>query len=134
MEFTPGDAADMLLSADSSEEAREQVRQDLGLDKPFLERYINYIKNTINGEFGRSYRTGRPVFQEIWYRYPITLKLALTSIIMAIAIGVPIGVLSAVKQYSFLNTGSIQWEQGHSSWITGNRVARFTCLQMKTTI
>jgi peptide/nickel transport system permease protein len=103
MDITPGDAVDMMLPADATEEARVQLRQELGLDKPFLQRYINFIMNAVRGDFGRSYRTGRPVFQEIWHRYPATVKLAFSSIILATIIGVPIGVLSAVKQYSLLD-------------------------------
>ena len=63
-------------------------------------RYFRYVLNALKGDFGKSYRTNIPVFQEIATRLPYTLNLAVVSTLIAITLGLPIGVLSAVKQYT----------------------------------
>lgn len=103
MYFTPGDPVTLILGQDAPMEAKEQLREELGLNKPFIERYLSFVGNAFKGDFGYSYRTGSPVFREIFSRFPTTLKLAIYSIILATMIGVPIGILSAVKQYSYLD-------------------------------
>ncbi len=70
-------------------------------------RYANYIVNALKGDFGSSYRTHLPVFKEIMTRFPTTLALAFGSIMLTVVIGVPIGVLSAVKQYSALDNATM---------------------------
>ena len=103
MSFTPGDPARLMLGQAAPKEAVEQLREEMGLNDPFVVRYVRYMGDALHGDFGTSYRTGRPVFEEIFVRFPVTLKLALTSIALVILIGIPIGILSAVKQYSFLD-------------------------------
>lgn len=103
MNLTPGDPASLILGQDAPLEAREQLTKELGLDRPFIIRYFDYIKNALSGDFGKSYRTGRPVFEEIFFRFPTTLRLAIYGIITSIIIGIPFGILSAVKQYSILD-------------------------------
>lgn len=103
MNITPGDVASMILGPEAPLEARKELTKELGLDKPFIERYINYIFNAIKGDFGKSYRTGRDVFVEIFYRFPTTLKLAIAGIATAMILGISIGVFSAVRQYSVLD-------------------------------
>lgn len=100
MNFTPGDPAIMILGEGASPEAYDALRQEMGLNDPFFIRYFRYVGNAMKGDFGSSYRTGIPVFQEVATRLPYTLKLALISTLISIVIGIPIGVLSAVKQYS----------------------------------
>lgn len=106
MNSTPGDVATIILGPDAPIEAREQLNKDLGLDKPFFERFFKYINDALHGDFGRSYRTARPVFEEVFSRFPTTLKLSLLGIVTATTIGVSIGVLSAVKQYSIMDITS----------------------------
>lgn len=103
MNFTPGDPVDMILSPDASMEERQQLRHEMGLDRPFLQRYFDFIINTVQGDFGNSYRTGKPVAEEVFDRFPTTLQLASYAIILATIIGIPLGVISAVKQYSKLD-------------------------------
>lgn len=103
MSFTPGDPARLMLGQAAPKEAVEQLREEMGLNDPFVVRYVRYMGDALHCDFGTSYRTGRPVFEEIFVRFPVTLKLALTSIALVILIGIPIGILSAVKQYSFLD-------------------------------
>lgn len=100
MELTPGDPVTLILGQEAPAEAQEQLREELGLNKPFWERYVMFVVNGVRGDFGKSYRTQRPVFQEIFSRFPTTVKLASLAMLTAIIVGVPIGILSAVKQYS----------------------------------
>ncbi len=100
MDFTPGDPAIMILGEGAKPEEYAALREELGLNDNLLIRYAKYIGDALQGDFGQSYRTNIPVFQEIMARLPYTLNLAVVSTIIAVLIGIPIGVLSAVKQYS----------------------------------
>lgn len=103
MALTPGDPARLILGQNAPQDAVDQLNHELGFDRPFLVRYVNYIKNAVQGDFGKSYRTDRPVFEEIFSRFPTTLKLAISGVMVAIMIGIPLGILSAVKQYSAMD-------------------------------
>lgn len=103
MSFTPGDPARLILGQAAPQEAVDQLHHEMGLDDPFVVRYIRYIGDALHGDFGTSYRTSRPVFEEIFARFPITLTLAITSVFLVILIGIPLGILSAVKQYTILD-------------------------------
>jgi len=101
MSLTPGDPARLILGPEAEQEAVDLLRQELRLDEPMLVQFFYYISGIVlRFDFGNSYRTGLPVFNEILVRYPYTLMLAFLSVIMASLIGIPIGILSAVKQYS----------------------------------
>lgn len=100
MSLTPGDPGRLILGQQAPPEAVEQLNHELGFDKPFLIRFANYVKNAVQGDFGRSYRTDKPVFEEIFLRFPTSLKLALFGVLSSVIIGIPLGILSAVKQYS----------------------------------
>lgn len=103
MEFSPGDPARIILGDDTTDEAVAQLRQDMGLDKPFAIRYVNYIVNFCKGDMGISYRNRLPVGKQILERLPNTLILAGSAALLAIIIGMPIGVISALKQYTFFD-------------------------------
>lgn len=99
--FTPGDPAAAMLGTSYTEEAYEALREKLGLDKPFLVQLGTYIWNLVTKfDMGNSYKTGYPVASEILARFPVTLKLGIFSVLVTIALGVPLGILSATKQYS----------------------------------
>ena len=100
MELTPGEPARLILGTNASQEAVDNLTVELGYDKPFLVRYVTYVAHAFTGDLGESWQTGRPVFQEIIIRFPTTIKLALFAMILAVVIGIPLGILSAVKQYS----------------------------------
>jgi peptide/nickel transport system permease protein len=101
MEFTPGDPAMRILGIEAPPEALEQLRVQLGLNKPFLERFFEYIYHIITQlDFGMSWRTKNPVFVDILPRIPVSMTLAFVGIVFASLFGIPLGVLSAVKQYS----------------------------------
>jgi peptide/nickel transport system permease protein len=94
----PGDPALLVLgSAEPNAEAIAAVRHDLGLDKPLPVRYLNYLKDTASGDFGRSYRTRQPVLEAIRERLPVTLEIGLVALASSILIAVPLGVLSAYR-------------------------------------
>lgn len=107
LSLTPGDPVEMRLGDNYTQESYESMTRELGLDKPFLMRYANYIAKAVKGDFGLSYTTGRPVFDEIEARLPNTVILAAFSMLFAIVIGIPLGVISATHQYSFLDTGAM---------------------------
>ncbi|MCI8516062.1 MAG: ABC transporter permease [Hungatella sp.] len=103
MYFTPGDPARMILGDTATEAEVEELREEMGLNDPFLVRYGNYMWDLCHGDMGSSYVTGLPVTEEILARLPITARLAVLSCIFSVLIGVPVGVISAVKQYSALD-------------------------------
>lgn len=104
MSFMPGNPARLLLGEKATAEAIEALNQEMGLNDPFFIRYLNYMKDALMGDFGTSYRTGMPVVEEIVRRFPTTLELAVLSVIFAAAIGLPLGIMSAVKQYSWIDS------------------------------
>lgn len=99
MSFTPGDPASLLLGQDAPEEAIVQLNTELGYYDSLPVKYVKYIWNALHGDFGLSYRTQKPVFEEIISRFPVTLKLAFFSIILTAIMGIPLGIISAVKKY-----------------------------------
>ncbi|MBR3401492.1 MAG: ABC transporter permease [Parasporobacterium sp.] len=106
--ITPGDPVSMLVGENASEETRQEVRAELGLDKPLVYRYGKYIVDIVTkGSIGVSYKTKKPVWDEIMLRFPNTIKLALLSLAVAILVGVPLGVLAGVKQYSVIDNACI---------------------------
>ena len=100
MELTPGDPVMMILGEGAPIEAQEALREEMGLNDSFFVRFARYVVDALHGDLGESYTSGLPVFQEILTRMPYTLSLATFSICVAVIIGLPIGILSAVKRYS----------------------------------
>ena len=100
MELTPGDPVMMILGEGAPIEAQEALREEMGLNDPFFVRFARYVVDALHGDLGESYTSGLPVFQEILTRTPTTLSPATSSICVAVIIGLPIGILSAVKRYS----------------------------------
>ena len=104
MYITPGDPAVAVLGENTSQEALEQVREELGLNKGYFYRLGKYFSDLfLHGDLGVSYKSKRPVLDEILSRYPTTLKLAFFSVLFAMVVGISIGVISAVRQYSILD-------------------------------
>lgn len=105
--LTPGSPGRMMLGAKASQEAVDALNASLGYDKPFLVQYANYIWGIITElDFGISYRSGQPVLQEFFAAFPYTFRLAVASTAASCLIGIPLGILSAVKQYSLADTVS----------------------------
>ena len=99
MNIAPGDITDV-IAAEADAETIAQLKAEMGLDKPLLVQYANYIVDLLHGDLGTSYYSGRSVFSEFMSRFPSTLQLAGWGFVVGIILSVPIGVLSAVKQYS----------------------------------
>ena len=106
MELTPGDPVAMYLGAGYTEEAYENITQELGLDQPFLVRYGRFVIQAVQGDFGVSYSTRQPVMNEISPRLPKTVQLSLAAMLFAAAIGIPLGVVAAVKQNSAVDSAA----------------------------
>lgn len=103
--ITPGDPARMILGEQAEQQQVEQLREEMGLNDSFFVQYGRYVKNIVlHGDLGTSYATKSPVIEEIMAVFPNTLKLALTSVALAIVIGIVFGVISAVKQYSIFDS------------------------------
>jgi peptide/nickel transport system permease protein len=99
----PGDPAQILLGQLATQERVEQLRESMGLDKPVIVQYGLFLKDAVQGDLGDSIVTGRPVTTELLARFPATLELTAFAMLIAILVGVPVGVISAVKQYSWLD-------------------------------
>ncbi len=95
MYLTPGDPAILMLGENAPERELEAIRERLGLNEPPHVQYVVWIGNVLQGDFGRSIRSNRPVTSEIRQRLPATIELALLATALAIVVGVPLGVLSA---------------------------------------
>jgi len=100
MFFTPGDPAQIMLGERAPAEEVAQLREQMGLNKPFFVQFFNFIKNALRGDLGRSLTTKRPVYDELMSRFPQTMQLAAAAVLVAVVLGIPIGILSATKQYS----------------------------------
>jgi peptide/nickel transport system permease protein len=105
LRLTPGNIADILFDAggfvDPADKAR--IESDLGLDKPIPVQYVIWIGGLVRGDLGFSYQTERPAIQEIAPRIPITARLAALALTFAVLLGIPMGVISAVKQDTMLD-------------------------------
>lgn len=105
MNITPGNPGRMILGVNATTEEVEAINQELGYYDPVPVRWFNYLKDVITkGDFGQSYSTKLNVFEDLWPRFMITLRLAILVLILSVCIGVPLGILSAVKQNTLLDT------------------------------
>jgi peptide/nickel transport system permease protein len=100
MRLIPGDTISAMIGTQVklTEAQTEALRAYFGLDQPLPVQYWNWLTSALQGDFGYSVRTGNPVLEEILARYPLTLELAFIAVIMALLIGVPLGVLSATQR------------------------------------
>ena len=96
-----GDPVTNLLGQDATQEQREQLRKDLGLDQPFPMQFAKFIGNAAQGEFGLSLRQGRKVSDLIAERFPATLELAVGAAVIALGVGMPLGVYAALRRGRF---------------------------------
>ncbi len=104
MHYAPGDPVRMLLGNSATNEQVEAMRESMGLNDPLLLQYLNYMKNLLlHGDLGTSYVHNSPVLDMIVQRLPVTITLAILGIAFAVLLGVPAGIVSAVKQYSVVD-------------------------------
>ena len=97
----PGDPALVIAGVDAEEEEIAAIRAKIGTDQPIGRQYVNWLKDIARFDFGESMISGEPVRSLIFERFPLTLTLALLGILLGIVIAIPLGVLSAVKRWSF---------------------------------
>ena len=103
--LTPGDPAALILGPQASPDQVLLLRQEMGLDQPFIVQYATFLKNLILfQDIGRSYISNSPVLNEIIPAFFITMKLATTAVIFSMVIGIPAGIISAIKPYSLIDT------------------------------
>ena len=108
--FAPGDPAEVMLlrrTGDPPAEADvERLRHELGLDRPFALRYAAWFSAAVRGDFGRSYRTGRPVIGELQARFPATLSLAVAALAVGLVIAIPLAIVSVAARDTVLDHGA----------------------------
>ncbi|QOR34368.1 ABC transporter permease [Clostridium sp. 'deep sea'] len=103
MQLAPGDPIDLLADRNSTPAEKAHIRSLYGLDKPLLVQYYNWISQVLRGNFGTSFITGQPVLKMIMDRLPATLWLNFWAMILIYLLAIPIGMLSALKQYSWFD-------------------------------
>ncbi len=102
--YGPGDPVQVLMGQKVNPEARERVRHELGLDRPLYEQFASYVVNAAQGDFGTSIKNrGEPVLDLMVPRMWVSLQLASVGLLLAILAGVPLGILAATHQRSFLD-------------------------------
>ncbi len=109
LNFAPGDAAEITLRRQNggvtpSREAVLELRQELGLNDSLPMRYARWVSNAVRGDLGESYRSGGSIATELFRRLPATLLLAATALALAVATGIPLGVMAAVKRGTWVDT------------------------------
>jgi len=96
-----GDPVSLMLPPEATQADREAMRTALGLDRPFYQQFVTFVHNALQGNFGISLRLGRPVSTLLVERLPATLELAISAALIALAVGIPIGVYTALRRDSW---------------------------------
>ncbi|MDR2166496.1 MAG: ABC transporter permease [Clostridiales bacterium] len=104
--ISPGCPARNRLGEQATPEAIIQLRAEMGLEDPFIVQFGRYIAGVVTLDFGNSFRTDQPFFDEILIRFPTTLHLAGMAVVLSLLIGIPLGIISAMKQYSWADAGA----------------------------
>jgi len=102
--ITPGDPARQILGNEATEEQIQAKREELGLNDPLVVQYVRYIGHAVTGDFGTSYRTGEPVLTEILPRLWTSAKITLGAVAIGAVIGVVLGIISALKKYTAVDS------------------------------
>ncbi len=107
LNIAPGDPAVQILGQDATEAALAAKRAELGLDKPLVVQYVNYILGVLQGDFGVSWLNGYAVLPEFLHRIPYTILLGSLAMLVAVMIGIPLGIVAAIRQYHFVDYASL---------------------------
>ena len=103
--YKAGDPVQLLLPPDATQQQVEQMREHLGLNDPFFVQYTAFVRHAVTGDVGKSYIYGQPALTVVMERLPATLELATFAMVLAVALGIPLGVLAAVNPKSLLSRG-----------------------------
>lgn len=103
----PGDPAQLILGMDATEEELIAKRAELGLDQPVLIQYFNYIVKAVQGNFGSSWLSGYEVLPEFMHRLPHTITLGTLAMAFAVLLGIPLGIISAIRQNTVIDYFSL---------------------------
>ncbi len=103
VKLTPGDPAAALLGVQATPEELARVRQAMGLDRPWYEQFGRWLLRALQGDLGVSYISRKPVLELILTRLPVTFELTVFAMLVAVAVGIPAGVVSAARRYSPLD-------------------------------
>ncbi|HEY7034123.1 MAG TPA: nickel ABC transporter permease [Thermomicrobiales bacterium] len=103
--LTPGDPVNQILATNANKEAADRLREKLGLNDPLPVQYVRWLGSALHGDFGRSLLTNAPVSREILDRFPSTLQLAIAAMLIAVVLGIPLGMAAAVTKRSELDSG-----------------------------
>ena len=107
VDLAPGDIVDVKAGAEMTQEEKDLMREEMGLNDPVVVRYARYMSDLLHGDMGTSYSTGKPVFEVYMSRLPATLLLAVAAMLVALLIAIPLGIVAAVKQNSLWDSGSM---------------------------
>lgn len=107
LHLTPGDPALLLAGDQAPPEVVEQIRHQLGLDRPLWVQYGVYLENLLKGDLGRSVRSAKPVVDEIMSAFPNTLQLVVVAEVVSVLLGIPLGVVAAVRRRSLVDKGTM---------------------------
>ncbi len=107
IDISPGDVARIIAGPTAEEWEYQQVREELRIDDPLLVRYVRFIGGAVKGDFGKSFITQKDVWGDIMSRFPYTLTIATLSMVLAVIIGIPVGIYAATHQYTWKDNTAI---------------------------
>jgi peptide/nickel transport system permease protein len=99
----PGSAANIVLGTEATEEAIQQVNEDLGLDRPLTVQYVDFVGGVFTGDFGNSLISGQPVMEMVWPRLLRTLQLATVAMLISVITAIPLGIIAAAKRNTIVD-------------------------------
>ncbi|MBY4947708.1 ABC transporter permease [Cupriavidus respiraculi] len=132
--FLPGDLALVMLGDSATPETLAIARRELGLDRPLHERYLQWLGNALQGDFGRSLRSGEPVTEAILARLPVTLELMLLTITLALLLSIPLGVWTAYRREGWIDRVAMSLSLvflSMPSFLMGVLLVYFVALQLQ---
>src|SRR5881628_778163 len=103
MHVVPGDPVRLIAGLDAPEDVVARIRTELGLDRPLYVRYFSFLGRAVQGDLGRSLRSRAPVVDDILSRFPATLELTTVSMVIAVAVGIPLGLVAAVRRSTWID-------------------------------
>jgi len=99
----PGDPTAVLLGQEATPESMAELREELGLNRPLIVQYLDYMGGVMTGDFGRSFSSGRPVSDDLLMRVPATIELAIAAMIIAAIVGISLGILASIRPRTWVD-------------------------------